>query len=99
MACQYAVDSLSQMVQTRLVAPSEAEPDAAEEVAVEAAVELNRCRPQAASAAAPGNNGAGLQERTAGNLSHGVCLLEIFFFFFKTGGPHDLHAPASLPIL
>ena len=46
-----------------------------------------------------GNNGAGLQERTAGNLSHGVCLLEIFFFFFKTGGPHVLHAPASLPIL
>ena len=53
MAFQYAVDSRSQTVQTRLVVPPSDEPPSAVEPAVDAAVELESLPPQAASAVVP----------------------------------------------
>src|SRR5699024_6846258 len=74
------------MVHTRLVAPpSEAAPEAAVDPAVEAAVELESLPPQAARAAAPATTALAFRNERREIFLMIFCLLEIIFFFFKTG--------------
>src|SRR5699024_6115109 len=105
MACQYAVDSLSQMVQTRLVAPSEAVPDAAEEVAVEAAVELESLPPQAASAAAPATTALAFRNERREIFLMVFASWKSSFSFSRPAGrmssmrpPHYLYYKTACPV-